>query len=328
MTDKNGNLLTDFNGIIYPTVYDKAAKISTLGNDPGSPVMQFQLQKNILFKGKASVTNGIFSFSFVVPKDIAYNFGNGRISYYSHNGYVDASGAFQDFVVGGTDTLAASDSEGPEVKLFMNDEKFVQGGITNAEPKIFAIVSDSNGINTAGSSIGHDITAVLDGDNSKPYILNDYYESDLNNYKRGTVRYPLTGMTEGSHSITVKVWDVYNNSSTSTTEFVVANSAEIALKHVLNYPNPFTNKTSFYFEHNRCCTTMDVQVQVFTVSGKLVKTIHQQVNMEGYRSDPIEWNGTDDFGDKIGRGVYVYRLRVKTVTGESSEQFEKLVILK
>lgn len=326
--DKNGNPLTGFNGIVYPTVYDKAALISTLGNDLASPVMKFLLQKNIVFKGKASVTNGVFSFSFVVPKDIAYNFGKGRISYYAHNGYDDASGSFEDFIIGGTDTTAAADAIGPEIKLFMNDEKFVYGGITNSDPKIYAVVSDSNGVNTAGSSIGHDITAVLDGNHAKPYVLNDYYESDMDNYKAGTVRYPLSDLSEGAHTLTVKVWDVHNNSSTSTTEFVVAPNAELALKHVLNYPNPFTTRTSFYFEHNKCCTTMDVQVQIFSISGKLVKTIQQQVNLEGFRSDPIDWDGTDDFGDKIGRGVYVYRLRVKAATGEYAEQLEKLVILK
>jgi flagellar hook assembly protein FlgD len=121
---------------------------------------------------------------------------------------------------------------------------------------------------------------------------------------------------------------VYNNSSSTYTEFIVAASAQLALNHVLNYPNPFTTKTSFYFEHNQCCTNMDVQIQVFTVSGKLVKSIHQFVNMEGYRSEPIDWDGTDDYGDKIGRGVYIYRLRVKTAANETAEKFEKLVILK
>ncbi|MBI4930870.1 MAG: type IX secretion system sortase PorU [Bacteroidetes bacterium] len=325
--DMNGNLLTNFNGIIYPTVFDKARKITTLSNDPTSPPKTFYLQKNILFKGKASVTNGKFSFSFIVPKDIAYNFDKGRISYYSHNGYQDASGYFEDFIIGGTDSTAPQDYAGPDIKLYMNNEKFAYGGITDANPKIYALVSDSNGINTAGISIGHDITAVLDGNTVQPIVLNDYYESELNNYKKGTVRYPLKDLAEGNHNLTVKVWDVYNNSSSTSTEFVVASSAELALKHVLNYPNPFTTKTSFYFEHNKCCTNMDVQIQIFTVSGKLIKSIYQLINMDGYRSSPIEWDGTDDYGDKIGRGVYVYRLRVKA-SGETAEQFEKLVILK
>lgn len=333
--DKSGNLLNNFNGIIYPTVFDKAAKITTLSNDGAvSPPFIFYLQKNILFKGKASVINGLFSFSFIVPKDISYNYAKARISYYSHNGYEDANGYCEDFVIGGTDSNAVADLIGPQIKLYMNDEKFVFGGTTDDNPKIYIVVTDStendpgSGINTAGTGIGHDITAVLDNNTTNPFVLNDYYESDLNSYKKGTVRYPLSDLTEGSHNLSVKIWDVHNNSSTSYTEFVVASSAQFALAHVLNYPNPFTTKTSFYFEHNKPCENMDVQVQIFTVSGKLIKTIHENVHMEGFRSDAITWNGTDDYGDPIGRGVYVYRLRAKTSSGEAAEQIEKLVILK
>jgi hypothetical protein len=248
------------------------------------------LQKNILFKGKASVVGGKFSFDCIIPKDIAYNYGNGKISYYSHNGYEDASGFFEDIIIGGTDSNAVKDITGPEIKLYMNDDKFAFGGTTNTEPKIYAIISDSNGINTAGTSIGHDITAILDGNVKEPLVLNDYYESDLNNYKKGSVRFPLNNLSEGKHTLALKIWDVYNNSSTAYTEFVVAPSNQIALKHVLNYPNPFTTKTAFYFEHNQCCTNMDVQIQIFTVAGKVVKTIQKTVNMEGYRSEPIEWH--------------------------------------
>lgn len=328
--NKSGNILNNFNGIIYPTVYDKSALITTLSNDGpiASPPVTFTLQKNILFKGKASVTNGKFRFSFIVPKDIAFNYAKGKISYYAHNGFESASGYFEDFLIGGINESAVKDVVGPQINLYMNDDKFVFGGITNNDPKVYAVINDSSGINTAGTSIGHDITAVLDGNNSNPLVLNDYYESELNNYKQGSVRYPLSNLAEGNHTLAIKVWDVYNNSSTSYTEFVVASSAQLALKHVLNYPNPFTTHTSFFFEHNKCCTNMDVQIEIFTISGKLVKTIHQAINMEGYRSDPIDWDGKDDFGDKIGRGVYIYRLKVKTATGESSEKIEKLVVLK
>ena len=327
--DKNGIILSDFTGIIFPTVYDKATKITTLSNDGAvSPPYTFDIQKNILFKGKASVVNGKFSFSFIVPKDISYNFGQGRISYYSHNGFVDASGSFQNFVIGGTNAKAVSDLIGPEIKLFLNDDKFIFGGITNSDPRIYFTINDSSGINTAGTSIGHDITAVLDGDNTKPFILNDYYESNIDDFRKGTVRYPLSGLKEGRHTLTVKAWDTYNNSSSSSTEFVVASSGDIALKHVLNYPNPFTTSTAFYFEHNKCCTLMDIEIQIFTVSGKVIKSIQQTVYMEGFRSEPIYWDGKDDFGNKIGQGVYIYRLRVKPKAGSMAEVFEKLVILK
>jgi flagellar hook assembly protein FlgD len=126
----------------------------------------------------------------------------------------------------------------------------------------------------------------------------------------------------------MKVWDIYNNSSEAYTEFIVAESSRLALNHVLNYPNPFTTRTSFFFEHNRPCNTLNVQVQIYTVSGKLIKTIDRDITCEGYRVDDLDWDGRDDFGDRIGRGVYVYRLKVRSQDGASAEKYEKLVVLK
>jgi flagellar hook assembly protein FlgD len=123
------------------------------------------------------------------------------------------------------------------------------------------------------------------------------------------------------------VWDVQNNSSAAHTEFVVAQSAEMALKHVLNYPNPFTTRTKFYVEHNQCCVQLEMQVQIYTISGKIVKTINTAVQNEGYRIDGVDWDGKDDYGDKIGAGVYIYRIKLKSSDGKSAEKIEKLVIL-
>lgn len=324
----SGSVLNSYNGVIYPTVFDKSQNITTLSNDGGaSPPYTFAVQKNILYKGKASVTNGAFKFSFVVPKDIAYAYGIGRISYYAENGTEDANGYYEKVIIGGSNDSAVADNAGPDVGLYMNDAKFVFGGLTDENPDLFAILKDENGVNTVGNGIGHDITAVLDGDTDGTVLLNEYYQADLNSYKSGTIRYPFNELSEGKHTLKLKVWDVYNNSSQSYTEFIVAKSAELALSHVLNYPNPFTTKTQFYFEQNQCCQILDVQVQIFTVSGKLVKSIDQFVQTEGFRSDPIEWDGRDDFGDKIGRGVYVYRIKVKTSEGSVAEKYEKLVIL-
>ena len=326
--DNSGNLLPTYNGTLYPTIYDKSQNITTLSNDgSASPPFTFKLQKNILYKGKVSVSNGYFKFSFIVPKDIAYQFGPGRISYYAENGNEDAKGFYEKIIVGGSNDLAPADAVGPEINLYLNDTKFVFGGLTNENPDLYSILKDANGINTVGNGIGHDITAVLDANTEKSIVLNDYYQSDLNSYKSGTIRYPFADISEGKHTLKLKVWDVYNNSSESYTEFVVAKSAELALSHVLNYPNPFTTKTQFYFEQNQCCQLLDVQVQVFTVSGKLVKSISQFVYAEGFRSSPIEWDGRDDFGDKIGRGVYLYRVKIKTSDGSTAEKYEKLVIL-
>lgn len=326
---KSGVILNNYNGVLYPTVYDKPQSITTLSNDGVilSPPFTFKLQKNILYKGKVSVTNGYYKFTFVVPKDIAYQFGAGRISYYAENGTDDASGYYEKLIIGGSNDTANTDNTGPEIKLYMNDNKFAYGGITNENPDLYAVLKDDNGINTVGNGIGHDVTAVLDANTENSIVLNDYYQADMNSYKSGSVRYPFKGLSEGHHTLDMKVWDVYNNSSRATTEFVVSKSAELALDHVLNYPNPFTTHTSFYFEQNQCCQTLEVELQVFTVSGKLVKNFSQFMYADGYRSSPIEWDGRDDYGDKIGKGVYIYRLKVKTSTGQTAEKFEKLVIL-
>ena len=158
--------------------------------------------------------------------------------------------------------------------------------------------------------------------------MNDYYGNDLNSYQKGKLNYQFKSLSSGLHTLTLKAWDVYNNSSEAATEFIVSESATLALDHVLNYPNPFTTHTTFMFEHNRPFVPMDVQIQVFTVSGKLIKTLSDKITPTGFRSDDIEWDGLDDFGDKIGKGVYVYKLRIRTNDGDYADKFEKLVILR
>ena len=329
----SGVKLTTFNGTVYPTVFDKAVSVTTLANDPTSSEKSFKVQKNALFRGKSSVVNGEFSFTFVVPKDIAYQPGLGRISYYAENGITDANGPYEDFIIGGTSSNIESDIAGPQVRLYMNDSNFVDGGLTDENPTLLAFIFDEHGINTTGNGIGHDIVAVLDGETDNPFVLNDNYEADRDNYKSGSVTYPFTDLKEGPHELSFKVWDVYNNSTQVFADFIVARSAELALSHVLNYPNPFTTYTEFWFEHNKPGEQLDVQIQVFTVSGRLIKTINADIITQGFRPDPgewtdLQWDGKDDFGDDIGRGVYVYHLQVRSSSGDYADQYEKLVILK
>jgi hypothetical protein len=326
MEDELGNPMPNFNGIIYPTIYDKRSVIKTLSND-GDPQMTFSLRDRILYKGKASVNNGLFSVQFIVPKDISYNYDYGKLSFYAADNLEDASGSSDRVIIGGSADSIANDSEGPEIQIFMNDEHFVFGGMTDANPQLLVYVSDSNGINTIGSGIGHDLTAIIDQQTNQTIVLNDFYEADTDSYQSGKIQYPLKSLEAGQHHLKVKVWDVYNNSSEDYIEFVVNTSSDLVLKHVLNYPNPFTTHTRFFFEHNQPDTDLDVLIQVFTVSGKLVKTIERHVTSTGYRSAPIDWDGLDDFGSRIGRGVYIYRVKVRTSLGQTAEKFEKLVIL-
>lgn len=325
--DNNGNTLKNFNGFVYPIVYDKPALITTQNND-GGVIQKFLVDNKILFKGKASVTNGIFEFSFPMPYDINYSVDFGRVSMYATSGIDDAHGSNQSFRVGGSVNNAILNQEGPKIELYMNDSSFVNGGITHADPVLLAVLRDVNGINTAGNGIGHDLTAVLDGKTNQPVILNEYFESDLDTYKSGKIQYPWNSLSVGQHTLSVKAWDTHNNSSTRDIEFLVAENAEMTIDHVLNYPNPFTTSTQFYFEHNQPCQPLEVTIQIFTISGKLVKTIQTLVTNAGYRSEGIIWDGRDDFGDRIGKGVYVYRLSAKNPEGKSVEKFEKLVLLR
>jgi hypothetical protein len=328
VVDENGNTMTGFNGTAVPAVLDKPRTTQTLGQDLTSPVMTFQTQKNFIYRGKSTVTNGHFEFTFVVPKDIDYSFGNGKISLYANSTQIDGSGAESRVIVGGVNPNGLDDNIGPDVTLFMNDEKFVNGGMTNERPIFFAKVFDENGINAVGNGIGHDITLVLDGKTAQPIILNDYYEADLDSYQSGRVRYQFENLEPGRHTLSFKVWDVNNNSSDTELEFVVVKNDNLSIKHLLNYPNPFTTYTEFFFEHNQVDVALEVQIQIFTVSGRLVKTINQYVNTCGFRTNGIPWDGRDDFGDQLAKGVYMYKVTVTAPDGSKADKLEKLVLLK
>jgi hypothetical protein len=327
VTDNGGVLLASFSGTLYATVFDKPRTVSTLGNNPASIKANFQVQDNVLYKGKVQVTNGLFSFGFVVPKDINYQYGKGKISYYAGGGTgADGNGAFTGFLVGGSGNGNPT-GQGPTIQAYLNDEKFVDGSITNQDPILILHLADSLGINIAGSGIGHDITAILDNNVQNPFVLNNFYEADLNTFRKGTVRYPLPVLADGEHSLLIRAWDAANNSGQVLLSFRVVQSQHLTLDHVLNYPDPFTTHTTFWFEHNRPGEDLQVFIQILTVTGRIVKSIRRTINTPGNRSSEIEWDGRDDYGSKIGKGVYIYRLRVRATDGSQSEKLEKLLIL-
>ena len=323
--DNYGNFLSDFNGGLYPSVYDKKVTEHTLQNDPTSNYLEFQVQKSILFKGNVTVTDGRFSFSFILPKDINYVYGPGKISYYAYSNRAEAAGSFREAIIGGMNDTPISDSKGPEIELYMNDENFVNGGTVNTSPTLLVKLKDDYGINTTGNGIGHDLVAIIDG--KEQTVLNNYYEAERDSFNCGSVRYPYEKLAAGAHTVKVRAWDILNNASESELEFVVVNDEGPVLDHVLNYPNPFTTNTSFFFEHNLPGTDLDILITIYTISGKVVKTINTQQVTEGFRSRPIPWDGRDDFGDRLGRGTYLYRLKVRTPDGKQAEKFEKIVIL-
>jgi hypothetical protein len=324
--DPLGKQLNTYNGVVSPIVYDKASKIKTLANDGGQS-MTFNLRNNILFSGKTMAKDGRFSFTFIVPRDINYSFGPGKISYYAFDDKNDMNGSFNDIIVGGFSKTLLTDFDGPDIKLFMNDTLFRNGGITDNNPTLLAILADKGGINTTGSGIGHDLAGFLDNDSNHSFVLNNYFEDDFDNYTKGRIKYNLSGLSEGYHSLTIKAWDNFNNSSEKTISFEVLTTGKFVLRNLFNYPNPFVNETSISLQHNRPGSKMDVTINIFSIDGRIIKIINTKVTPEGYTLPPVIWDGNNDGGRKAGRGIYPYTVTIITGNGEQARVSGRMIIL-
>lgn len=325
---EGGNILSSFNGTASVTLFDKMVNVSTLRNDPTSGLYNFKTRNNPIYKGRAQVVNGRYSITFIMPKTIDYSFGNGKLSLYAENGSTDAAGYNMEVVIGGISDSVPNDDKGPEVDIFIDDENFAFGGTAAPNSTMFVNLFDESGINTSGAGLGNDITAIIDENSRNPIILNAFYEPEVGDFTKGKVSYPFNQLEKGRHTLRVKAWDVLNNSGEGYTEFVVEDNPKLALYHVLNYPNPFTTKTTFSFEHNRPGDALDIRIEIYTASGKLVKTLQQFVSANTRRISDFEWDGLDEYGDRIGKGVYIYRVAVKDSKGERVVKYQKLVLLR
>jgi hypothetical protein len=326
VSDVQGNLLSNFNGRAYVTIYDKPRLVQMITKETNA-LRSYYIRDNVIFKGITNVSSGHFSISFIAPKDINYDFGKARISYYAENGATDAAGMDTTVTAGGFYDGAEADNKGPIVEPFMGDEMFRDGGLTGSNTLLYVRLTDSSGINVSGNSVGHDLTAVLDGDEEHPYILNDYYESENGTYKRGHASFPISGLSDGSHTFVVKAWDVYNNSGTGTVHFVVGDGKLMQVQNLMNYPNPFKDKTYFFFEHNHPDQILDVQIAIYDLSGKQARILKTSADAGGSHGK-VEWDGTADNGAMLPSGMYVYRMILTTPTGVQSTAYQKLVIIR
>ncbi len=317
--DLNGRVASDFNGVVYVTVFDKESQLSTKGTS--APVIEFGLFNSVVFNGKTDVVNGEFSISFTVPRDISYRFGTGMVSYYATNYDVDAKGSYKSFTIGGFYNDALEDEEPPAVRLFVDDTLFVDGGITGENPLLLAFVEDESGINTTGAGIGHDIVATLSGPSKATYCLNDYFTSDMGNPGKGEISFKMLGLADGEYTLTLKVWDVFNNSNTATVHFVVANSEAMCIENPANLPNPVTDDTRFIFDHNQIGNNFDVKIYIYDIMGRLVEVLSEQMAGTSARTSPIYWNPS-----RLRNGVYVYRIVATSDKGETATAVSKLVL--
>lgn len=350
---EDGTLDTNFNGRVSINIFDKTLTKKTRNNDGNlKPELQYQEEGNPIVKASGKAINGKYTVEFYVPKDINYEIGTGRILGYADNFETAKANAYDVFgtkpyQVGGINPDGLNDNQPPKVNLYMNNTNFADGGITNANPVLLACVSDDTGINSTGSGIGHDITVVLDGKVVDTTVLNDFFtsggsngcNSELKAYQKGSVSYPFRNLSPGNHQLVFKVWDINNNSTTATLNFVVKDEADqkLVLNKLLNWPNPFTDKTYIQFEHN-CDDILDVNIQIYTITGKLVRSFSQPVVSEpflqGFRTprQSIEWDGKDDFGATVGKGTYIFKVYAKSPNQDKCKggatAVEKMVLLK
>lgn len=323
--DDAGNVMSDFNGKASISFFDKPQIASVKTANSGGKNREYSLQNNIIFKGTVSVKNGLFNFEFISPKDINYDFGKGKISYYADNGTIDAAGADTSFTVGGFADKVIPDEDAPLVRVFMNDSLFKTGGLTGTNSVLYSIISDKSGINVTGSFVGHDLVAILDENVEIPFVLNDYYETAPNTYKVGFVNFPMNGLTDGIHSIRVKAWDVYNNSGEGKTLFEVLNGQIVKVRNIYNYPNPFNNVTHFVFEHNHPNEKLKATINIFNTMGGLMRTIEQEFTPTGSNTAEITWDGTGNGGEKLAPGVYPYRIRIATEKNIEDLGYQKVI---
>jgi hypothetical protein len=335
--DLAGNFLSDYNGEAVITVMDAKRNVPLPAdrewvseNRCNLSGCNYDVENDVLFRGKAAVNNGQFTSSFIVPKDISFSDQNGRIIFFTNNNGKTAGGSFTKVRFNGINENAVDDGNGPQLDVFINDERFVNGNLVNSSPNLIIELKDQSGINTTGTGVGHEIIATIDTKPQQSFVLNDFYEGSLNDFTQGRIEYPLDQLPEGSYTLKVRAWDVHNNPAEEEIFFEVASSEELTVRNVFNFPNPMNNATRFSFEHNQPGNPLDVSLRIYTLSGKPVQQIEQSlITTSSYAS--ISWDGRDRDYDRLGNGTYIYVLRVTTDTPkgrQTTEQIEKLVIIR
>lgn len=322
--DHDGNLRTDFDGSIYPIVFDREVKCRTLANDNDSTEVDFSQQKSILFKGHSTVSGGRFSYTFTIPRDVAYRYDYAKLSHYARSADDDATGQYSNIMFGGFNEDLVIEEVHPTVELYLNDTNFRDGAITNETPTLYARLSDAVGINAAGSGLGHDITATIDNNPYSTVSLNDFFEPDIADSRNGEVRYTLGKLDEGEHTLTLKCWNIYNYSGSATIRFRVANDRSVEVGSFTAAPNPAHDLTTIRIEHNQPGNITSAHIDIFDMRGSLVRQLDAAAISESC-TIAIPWNFTASNGVVLPRSIYIARVTLTTKDGNKISQIAKIV---
>ncbi|MEM6843471.1 MAG: type IX secretion system sortase PorU [Bacteroidota bacterium] len=318
-------VLTNFSGTVAVEVLDKSTFRRTQGNE--GTFMQFEERNSVIHRGKARVIDGQFTLNFVVPKNIVYQTGSGKITAYASGSLVeaaaDAHGASVDFIVGGSRRSVVGDGKPPDIQLFMDDTTFVDGGLTGNNSLLLARLNDENGISISPSGLGQTVTAELfyeETSESRTFTLNDFYEADIDDFQSGWVRYPVEGLEAGNYRLSLQAWDTYNNPGMSELSFRVGEDGKLWVSDFYNYPNPFSEETRFVLDHNQPGTVLDVTIQIYNSQGELV---HQMQSSQGdavTRLNNLLWDGRTTAGVKLPSGLYYANISIQDIDSNTVEQ--------
>lgn len=317
ITERLKTIMSDFNGTLDVEIYDKPTQKYTLNNNKVSYEIPFKSENSILYKGSVSVTNGKFNIVFSVPKDIAYNVGKGRAVFYAQNGATDASGSWV-FDIGGSEKITEVDSIGPEVQLFVNDSFFKNGGNVSTDSKAFARIFDKNGINATGAGIGRDLELIVDDgtEQSKSYVVNNYFKYENNSYQLGYIDFILSNLTSGKHTLKCRAWDVYNNSGESSVEFQVVPGRQLVVSEHLAYPNPSTGENvNISISHNLAGEDLSIDWAIFSSIGSLIASGNHNEYSAMSKFNALEWDGRGINGNVSNGNLFYYKINIKTTDG-------------
>jgi len=306
--NNKGLLQNNFNGLLDFVLYDAATNKKTLANAGTSIATYVSIQENILFKGKATVTHGIFSVDFLLPKEVSLQ-KNLKIQLTAYNEVSDAMVIYDKIIAMQSGELLIKDLEGPNLRIFLNDSNFKEGGWAATKSNLFLEITDTSGIQTSGNALGHDIVLTIDNDYKNAIVLNNYFIADLDTYQKGKLNFALPLLTEGDHFITVKVWDLLGNSTSKTLHFEVPKSNDLSIRNLYNYPNPFHSYTQFSFEHNQLGRSLEINLSLYDSRGNLLFTKPLDGTYIANRV-VVNWDATGMGSSQIEAGLYYFKLTI------------------
>ncbi len=318
--DSNGTLLTDFDGTLYPIVFDRTMRSRTLANDNPGTEVSFDQQKNVLYRGSVAVSGGRFEYSFIVPQDVAYQYGYAKLSHYAKSAYEHATGSFSHLMLGGLSDTNFDASLAPDIRLFMGDTNFRAGGLTGPSPTLVALLADSAGINI-GTGLGHDITAVVDGNPNSLIVLNDFYQPDIVDSRRGSVAYTLQGLAPGHHSVTVKAWNIFGVSNSATVPFVVHSTDTLTLSTLSASPNPSSTRMVLSLRVNSPASVVSAELGIYNSRGQTAYRCTPTVSAEGFIVGPVVWDVST-----VPPGLYLARIVLTDTDGETHQATTKCIV--